>query len=594
MQINELIQKRQLLEAFENIRMLEMEVLAERDAKKYEENPKEYIMRAKDIDLLYDLVYKTIQCTVEETLDLPEVDAKALTSLVTLIEKEEKAHAKAAKIVVPSEPVDRLGSARNWRGLWKESVKESVERRVNKVEMPLKDCNASWLSVHLGYLKNVIRGDLKRIKHLVQKCYPQDYSVCETYLKAFHLALSFHLQSILENSHLEYNELHAVLLWVTQVYHSEDFLGHPDLQPDMKLEDLSDLLTSETLEKLKKDYVHSVKQKTKTHLDAILMLCKERWVSEELPETSPSSFHSSLSFDIQTMIGEHMKASSSICKHLEKEVIGVSLKEVNEFIPRFGNKFLECSKARDSPQFVPFMVAYINSFHDLKMGLQTHFNSNCEELEKIVTDLTLKYMGRFLSKLRLATQQQFKKILSRAWIVSGGTPEPFIMKILLVIEDFSKHLIHLNEPIQEDFLNKVHKYVIQEYVTQTLKPRGRMKRSKREEVSIIMTQEATMIHNTMNELGSSSDWLSHAIPYIAKIIGEKKRHNIKGYIEDLFQKYPDIRKKHIVAVLALRRLRRNTRKFIPDDMDRSLEELPFGSDRRLFADIDLPITIRCF
>ncbi|XP_066480268.1 exocyst complex component 3-like protein 4 [Tiliqua scincoides] len=590
MQINELIEKRQLLEAFENIKDLEMELLAERESKKHEDNSQEFTVRAKDVDLLYASVSKKIQDTVEETLTLPKVDAKALTSLVSLIEEEGEAHAEAAKVAASSQPLSRLGSARNWRELWKESVQESVKKRVLKVPIPLKEGNSAWLSIHLGYFKTVIKEDLLTIKLWVQKCYPSDYNVFDTYLTAFHRALSLHLQNILKDDSLKYHQHHAVLKWVTNVYRSDDFLGHPDLKPEIKMEDLPDLLTPEVLEKLKNDYIHSVKLQIKNCLDNILNLeTKEKWNSEEQPESVPDQCCSSLSLDIQTIIGEYTKVSGNICKNLEMEVLKISLQEVKEFILRFGNAFLECSKVKDRPRFVPLMVAYINNFHDLKMGLQTNFNANCKDLE-ILNGLILRYKKCFFNQLKLETQPMFKKIRSRAWVLSSESPESFIKKILLVIEDFSKHLIHLKEPFHKDFLNEAHRFVIKAYITQILKPGSRMRKTKRREVSKIMDKEAATIDQAMTVLGSSSEWLSLAIPYIAKILGEKKKHVIKDHIKDLCRDYPDIGKEHIIAILALRGLRRSKREFTADHMDKPSES---NSDKRLFAEIELPNTIQC-
>lgn len=41
--------------------------------------------------------------------------------------------------------------------------------------------------------------------------------------------------------------------------------------------------------------------------------------------------------------------------------------------------------------------------------------------------------------------------------------------------------------------------------------------------------------------GSDSDWLLPAIHHIANIIGEKKKDEIKEYVKELCQDYPDIR-----------------------------------------------------
>ncbi|XP_054828297.1 exocyst complex component 3-like protein 4 [Eublepharis macularius] len=594
MEINKLIQTRELLKAIENIRDLETELMAERNGKKYEDNPKEYSVRAKDVDLLYDHISKAIQQMVQETLDLPSVDEKALTSLVTLIEEEKKAHPEASKATGSFGPVS-LSSARNWRGLWKEAVNQSANERVCKVQMPLKEGNPSWLSLHLGFLRTAIKEDLLKVKLQVHKCYPQDYNVCDTYTGAFHKAVSLHLSGILEDYSLTFNEAYALFHWIANEYHSEKCLGHPDLKPEIKTEDLPNLLSPEALDKLENDYLNSVKEKTKICLDNILKLqTKRKWDSEVQPEALQSQQYSLLALDIQTMIGQHVKASGCISNSLETATLEVSLKEVMEFVPRFEKAFLEWDKENNHPQFVERMVTYVNDFHDLLTGLEKNFSVSCQELEKSLNDMVRSYQKHFLHKLRLQTQPMFKNILSQQWILRGGTFDSFIMKVLSVTEEFSKPLTHLQEPIHKDFLNEIHKYVVKEYIVQILKSGGKRRRRKREEISKLMKQEATIIDNTMKDLGSSSDWLFPAIPHIADIIGEKKKRKVKDYLKDLTQDYPDIRREHILSLLALRGWWWNQRQSMADQIDGLSDGLETGSNRTLFAEIELPNTVQCF
>ncbi|XP_008113946.2 exocyst complex component 3-like protein 4 isoform X1 [Anolis carolinensis] len=591
-----IIQENQLLEALKNIRVLEIQLLSERDAKKYEDDSKEDIRRMKDVNLLYDSLSKKIQQIVEKTLDLPSVEMKKLIpEMVALIEEEEKIHSGVITIPVPLDPVKQLGLARNWRNLWETAVKDSVKMRIHKLPIPLKEDNPSWLSVYLGFLKTVIRDDLLNIKHYIQKFYPHDYHVCDTYLKVFHETVSLCLQSILEKeaSCLELRQFHALLDWVINIYYSQDLLEHPDLQPEIKTEGLSSLLPPDILDKLKKDYINSFKWKIKDYLENIQRLETEKW-NKEQPEAQKSPYESFLSYDIQQFIGEHVKEAGSICQKLEREVLEISVKEVTDFLPGFGRTFLEWQNFTDSPRFVSVMVAHINNFHDLRTDLQIRWNASCEEIEKTLAGLMLRYKKYFSNALRLKIKPMLKKILSRAWISQGGTYDSFITKILLIAEDFSKDLTNLKDPMQRDFLNEVHRCVVKEYITQILKPRCRMRRIKREEVSNIMHCEAATINNTMQELGSSADWLLPAIQCIANIIAEKKMQKIKDYLKDLSQNYPDMRKEHISAILALQGMGRNKRNSITDQMDGPPEELEIGSDKILFAEIELQNTACCF
>uniref|UniRef100_A0A8C3I7T0 Exocyst complex component 3 like 4 n=1 Tax=Chrysemys picta bellii TaxID=8478 RepID=A0A8C3I7T0_CHRPI len=547
MEINELIQKKQLLEAFASIRCLEKEVITEKEAKKYEDNPTEYARKAKDVDLLCNSVANSIRSIVEETLDQCDIDESLLTSMVTVISKEEKVHADVQS--PSSSESDGVGRPRKWRDVWKEAVRGSAEKRVRNVPISLKEDNDSWLAIHLGFLRKCVIEDLLKIKQSLQKCYPDDYKVCGRYVESFHGAISSHLQNLLQRP-LEFNELYALLDWVVNTYYSKTLLGHPDLQAEVKTENLPQLLPSETWDKLKKDYKDSLAEKIKHYLDNILKLeTRKKWKEEKQPETSQTEYDSSLSLDIQTFIGQHKNESGKILGSLETATLEISIRELREFIPRFRKAFVEWYKEREDLLFVPYLVAYVNSFRDLMRGLQTTFNADTTELENVLTDVTMSFRKDVLDKLKQKTQ---------------------------------------------DFLGDAHKYVVREYITQAIKPRKRMKRAKREKVGKKMKEEATVIHKHFKELGSDVDWLNSAIHYIANIISEKNRCKIKEYIEEICQAYPDVRKEHIEAVLTCRGLDRNKKKSIIQKIDKLQENAESAADRTLFADIDTPTLVTCF
>ncbi|KAI1237579.1 hypothetical protein IHE44_0013659 [Lamprotornis superbus] len=202
--------------------------------------------------------------------------------------------------------------------------------------------------------------------------------------------------------------------------------------------------------------------------------------------------------------------------------------------------------------------------------LETAFKVNTEELQKILATLTRNFTNIFLTKLRTKAQPLLKKILTKNWILATERPD----SLALAVSQFSKHLQHMREPLGQELLHEVHKYVVKEYVTQVIKPRWKMNRETRQEVSRKMSLEASIIHNTLidqrpgNKLlrrtslkkyrkeseqggycsnislgfsGSDADWLLPAIDHIASIIGEKKKDKIKAYVKELCQDYPDIR-----------------------------------------------------
>ncbi|NXY19402.1 EX3L4 protein, partial [Atrichornis clamosus] len=533
--INELIQKRQLLEAFASIKLMEDETISEWDAEKYKDNPQEFVRKSKDVDLLYNSITNAIQSIVEGTLEDPTLEDTMLTSMVTLIAHEEAAHPNTDSAACPGS--DLLGRPRKWREQWKEAINESARKRVLKAPMASREEATSWLHLHLNFLQNHLREDLLKIKSSVKKCYPEEYEVCNTYVEAFHKAISSHLQHLSQGL-LDFHELYTLLDWVANTYHSELFLGHPDLKPEVNTENLSLLLTPADWDKLKNDYIASAKGKIKSYFGNILRLeVTEKWEKEVHSEEKENLYHASLSFDIQTIIGEHMKLSRAISRSLETKMLELCMAELFEFIPRFEKEFTAWSTAQDSPIFVPCFVAYINSFQDLVSGLETVFKVNTEELQKILDALTRNFINIFLTKLRTKTQPLLKKILTKNWILAAERPD----SLASAVSQFSEHLQHMREPVGQELLHEVHKYVVKEYITQVIKPRWKMNRETRQQVSKKMSLEAKIIHNTLIDQGSDSYWLLPAIDHIANIIGEKKRDRIKVYVKELCQDYPDIR-----------------------------------------------------
>ncbi|NWV70688.1 EX3L4 protein, partial [Malurus elegans] len=533
--INELIQKRQLLEAFASIKLMEDETISDWDAEKYRDNLQEFVRKSKDVDLLYNSISSVIQSIVEETLEDPTLEHTMLTSMVTLIAREEAAHPNTDIAACPGS--DLLGRPRRWREQWREAINESARKRVLKAPMASREEANSWLDLHLHFLQEHLREDLLKIKLSVKKCYPEEYQVCDTYVEAFHNAIASHLQELSQGP-LDFHELYTLLNWVANTYHSELFLGHPDLKPEVKTENLSLLLTPTDWEKLKSDYIASAKGKIKSYFGNILRLeVTEKWEKEVHSEEKENLYHASLSFDIQTIIGEHMKLSGAISRSLETKMLELCMAELLEFIPRFEQEFTAWSTARDNPIFVPYLVAYINSFHDLLSGLDTVFKVNTEELQKILAALTKNFTNIFLTKLRTNAQPLLKKILTKNWILATERPD----SLASAVSQFSEHLQHMREPLGQELLREVHKYVAKEYITEVIKPRWKMNRETRQQVSRKMSLEAAIIHNTLIDQGSDADWLLPAISHIANIIGEKKEDRIKVYAKKLCQDYPDIR-----------------------------------------------------
>uniref|UniRef100_A0A8C8AB01 Exocyst complex component Sec6 n=1 Tax=Otus sunia TaxID=257818 RepID=A0A8C8AB01_9STRI len=428
MEINELIQKRQLLEAFASIKYLEDETIAERDAEKYKDNPQEFVRKSKDVDLLYNSITNAIQSIVVGTLEHPTVEDTMLTSLVTLIAREEAAHPNTGNSAGPGS--DLLGTPRKWREEWREAINESARKRVLGIPMASKEEKSSWLDLHLAFLQKHLSEDLLKIKLSVKKCYPEEYRVCDMYVEAFHKAIALHLQDLSQRP-LEFNELYTLLDWV--------------------------------------------------------------------------------------IIGEHMKISGEISRSLETKMLELCLTELHEFIPR------------------SLLLRASHSFQMSPILLKKQGKGPCTGPKAGTSCLWQGWPGEHvLTVCCLCVSPLCPWLLLK----TQGLPLPSLTAVAL-------HGTHRKTMrfafFNQELLRDVHKYVVSEYIKQVIKPRQKMNKETRQQVSEKMNQEARILNNTLIDQGSDSDWLLPAIHHIANIVGEKKTDKIKEYVKLLCQDYPDIR-----------------------------------------------------
>lgn len=162
------------------------------------------------------------------------------------------------------------------------------------------------------------------------------------------------------------------------------------------------------------------------------------------------------------------------------------------------------------------------------------------------------------------------------------------------VVDFAHHLEHVTPPLAQDTLQEVHRFVVREYLGQVLRPHERFSGLDRVKGSHKMSLDAQAISNTFRGLGSEAKWLDQAIPSVAEILGETYKDDIRRHLETLIRSYPDIRRDHILAILALRRLgRRRNQNLLQHTQDllRAAHENRPSSHHVLFEEIEVPTSV---
>ncbi|KAM7156348.1 exocyst complex component 3-like protein 4 isoform 2-T4 [Molossus nigricans] len=551
--VADLITERQLLAAFQQLQHLETQLLAEKASQTFEQDPTDFARRAMDVCLHYDGLAAEIRTIVRETLGPDGVDANELAELAHAVRAEEEAH--------PVSPAngDFLRTPRRWRQHWEDAVKRNAQERVQQAgareaqggageaqegagEAQEGAESASSLARLLAELGGLVRRDLQKVRLEVQPAYAAaGFPAWETYLRAYHGAVAQRLQELAQDAR-GCEQLYILLDWAANVYGSPNFLGSPDLT--LSTEPLPPLLAPDVWAKLESDYTSFLETKIASYLDNILQLEQSRWAAAEAPEVLQGRYHTPLSIDIHMMVAEHVKAARAISAELEATTLRICAQALGPFVSRFQKAFLE-SKVVNEPN----LGANINSCEELRTSLLARFSGAFAELEKPLVAATCFFQKQLLQGWQQDVKPLFRVLCTKNWLTEDPL-QPLMEKVVA----FARHLEHVEPLRAQETLQEVHRYVVREYLVQALRPRERFRGMERTTASQRMGLDAQTISDTFQGLGSEATWLGQAIPCVADILGETYKDNIQQHLEALIRSYPDIRRDHVLAILALRHL----------------------------------------
>nr|XP_054305330.1 exocyst complex component 3-like protein 4 isoform X2 [Pongo pygmaeus] len=539
--VADLITERQLLAAFEQLLRLETLLVAEKASRTFEQDPTAFARRAMDVCLHYDGLAAEIRAIVRETLDSDGVDAAALAELARVVNAEEEAHPS------PPDDGDFLRTPRRWRQHWEEAVRRSAQERVRRPGAGWASGEAegaSGLAQLLAELGGLVRRDLQKVRQEMQPAYAAaGFPAWEVYLRAFHSAVAQRLQELARDAR-GCEQLYVLLDWAANVYGSPDFLGAPGLA--LPAEPLPPLLAPDVWARLESDYTSFLEAKIASCFDSILQLEQSHWAAAEVPEVLQGLYQAPLSMDVHMLVAEHVKAAGAISAELEATTLRICTRALGLFVPRFEKAFLASEAVSE-----PHLGAYINACEELRTSLLSRFPGTQEELEKPLVTATCSFQKHLLQGLQRELQPLFRVVCTRDWLTQDWL-HPLMDKVVT----FAGHLQRVARPRAQETLQEVHRFVVREYLARALRPRERFRGMERMHGSQKMSRDAQAISDTFQGLGSEATWLDQAIQCVAEILGETYKDDIQRHLETLIRSYPDIRRDHILAILALRRLGR--------------------------------------
>ncbi|XP_078418555.1 exocyst complex component 3-like isoform X2 [Cetorhinus maximus] len=553
MEINQLISKNDLLEANENINKLEEELLNEREPEKDKETYQEYIKSVRDFNLLCDELAKQIMSIFTNSLTISKQNSSILCLALKVVELEEAADKKWQERMNHSS-INCFRRPRKWQDLWRETVRKSVEERIAKVFLPTKEQETSWLALHLAHLQQTILEDLKIVKDLVQKCYPEKYNIFNMYTKCYHESVSSHLECI-QQKHLELNELYAFLNWIINTYKSGDVMSHPDLSPEVNVQELGPLLDQKVIENVMDKYAKELKIVISNLMKNTLEEEKKKWHEFEAqePELMMGHYHSDMAFHIIQMIHEYVNKSGDISNKLKDKALQISLDELTNLLHCYQQHLKDKKKSISNP--LPLLIVGINSCIDLREYVKSLKQNNAVHAGKVEETLNnvVQELNKILSDDILL---QAKKLMTKKWLSSNQD----FNQIISIAEKYCEEFRKMKQANCQVLISSVHYQFVKEYITQIMKQHIYCKSSgQRDTAANKIREELGAIQSMYKEHGSTALWLFPVTQDLSDFIGSNE-NELETKLNKLYMDFPDIGEEHVSALLYFRGISRGRKK----------------------------------
>ncbi|XP_007886490.2 exocyst complex component 3-like isoform X2 [Callorhinchus milii] len=585
MEINELITSKKLLEAQENINKLEEELLNETPPEYHETHCHEFTKRVRDLGHLCDALAKQMKSIVFDSLTATEENGHCLSSALKVIELEEIADRKWLERTNQAED-QSFRRPRKLRDMWQNTIMESVRKTINDVPLAKKEENKSWIALHLAHLQMTLLKDLKIIKNFVQKSYSEEDKICNRYVKCYHEKISSHLQELAQGD-LELNDLNSFLKWVIHTYQSEDVMGHPDLSPEVNVQELSPLVDEETVKDVKDRYLKALQLTVKELLIRTLEGEEKAWSEDEEAEELMGYYHSDITHHISKMIHEYVKESGNISKELENNTLLICLDELINLVQSYQQK-LQAFTKEVRANTLSVVISSINSCMELREhveNLRQGHTVQDDKTEKALDNAVQDFNTFLLKQVLIQVKPYFKKLMTKRWLSNGEDFE----SIIRITEDYCQKFKKIKPTNCQVLADDIHYQFVKLYITQIMKQCIRCKQSsKREAAATKIKDELGTINTIFEELGSTASWLLTATKHLAGFIGDSKSE-LEGHLNKLYEEYRDISEEHVSALLYFRGISRGRRKNrLINQLKNNKSDEP--ATKPLFRDISVPVT----
>ncbi|KAF1420876.1 Exocyst complex component 3-like protein 2, partial [Spheniscus humboldti] len=568
LEILELIQRRELVAADEQIIALEAECVALSPSP----SPVPTAGRqARDVALLYEALLAQLWAVVGEAVPAGR-PYPPLRSVIRVLEQEEAADRR--------HPPGTPGRPRALRRRWQEAVGRAAGERLAQVAPPTR------LDARLAALAARLVGDLGAVRCHVAPAYPSEYGAFGVYAHGYHRALAQQLGALAQRS-LAVPDLYLLLDWHSNTYPRE-VLGHPEVGALLQAQALGPLLPPETQRSLESSCIAAVK----------VWAPWQAWGQARDGDWDVSMMGTRL---LRAHVDRALQITPEFGMEMAHSLLGVLVTFLHSF-QRKVERFLEAPGEATPPDGATGRaIALVNCcppFRTFVERLAQFGHPESEEPRRqahAALDKVTRLCNHVLTqRLFEDLKPYFNKLMKRKWLTSSDAFDTIVMHIT----SFTQKLRPLRPEPYQVLVSEVHRRVLIEYVRPLLQVRLVCTSAKmRARVAARLGDEARQLRELFSRLDSTSPWLDSVVPRLRELLVLEDTAALQMEVGVLVRDFPDVRRKHVAAVLDVRGLRGQAARQeilgVVQDLEQSEAEPGLPRQRAFFSELAVTREVRC-
>ncbi|KAF4073391.1 hypothetical protein AMELA_G00258150 [Ameiurus melas] len=581
------------------------------------------LRKVKDVELLYEALQREMWDVVRESLRQPCAGPQ-LGLVVLVIQKEEhadcvwamrqeaqsehrdgahtdlheRAHSDQRQEAQSNlfEGVRTSKRPRRMRQKWAEAVGEAADWSLPQTG----GITAGQMGSFLDRLRGRVVEDMDAVRRNVVGVYPKEFSVFQVYMQSYHRGVAKRLRTITAGQ-VQITDIYSLLDWVYNIY-NRDVLGTVGAMGSVDCGALEPLLPAEVMDRLEQECLDTIWDKVTMELSQVLEDEEKRWTQTLHIE----EYQSSLARSIIQRLKVDLDRSTGVSQPLGARVARCTLKGLADFLHSFQRKVemfheTQAEFGDRADGYVSRTIALANCVPPFRsfvercrqcdpLGSEDSSHRAHSSLDRIINQSVRVLTERLFESIR----PFFDKLLRKKWLNITEAYE----SIEASIKQHFKKFRRMDCPPYQTLVNEVHRRVMVEYVRAIM--RGRVictSLKMRKRLAFRLQDEARQLKALFKDLESTCSWLDNVIGHLADIILLEDTPSIQMEVGVLVKEFPDIRRKHVSAVLNVRGMVQQTERqeilAVVRDFETSDSPVHVSRDRALFSEITVATDMPC-